>query len=188
MPASALSFANAVIARAKPCTDDLWTPYVRDVSARQGPRLTSGDLQRAASTYGASLASSASYDLPLVTQRGDVHWHAGLNWGQRGGRNPDQAYIPVPAAVARSGFFPPRSIRFLVRTDDGKQFVCSVAQDGDKAIHTPDDNSLLGRYFRKRLGVPSGEAVTLAHLAAYGRRTVTMCRLGAEEYLLDFGQ
>ena len=96
--------------------------------------------------------------LSLLTRSGVVPRRSGLNWGQRPeqGRHPDQAYLAIPSRIARTGFFPPRAIRFTVITDDGFSFIAVTAQDNDKAIHTPDGNNILGEYFRRRLGVPAG--------------------------------
>ncbi len=55
------------------------------------------------------LSSKNFVDLPLVMSgppaRGEVHQRSGLNWGQREGRNPDQAYIPIPSTIAKAKFF-----------------------------------------------------------------------------------
>ena len=127
--------------------------------------------------------------LPLVTRRtGEPGVRSGLNWGQRPElrRNPNQAYIPVPAPVGRRGFFPPRATRFTVRADDGFTFMASTAQDDAKGIHTPDGNNILGAYFRRRLGVASGAPVTGNHLRTYGRTDVELCKLDDETYFMDF--
>ena len=52
------------------------------------------------------------------------------------------------------------AFRFTLITDDTKSFDCVVAQEGRKAIETTDDNSLLGKYIRKRIGVDLGKLVT----------------------------
>jgi hypothetical protein len=128
-------------------------------------------------------------NLPLFIEGAErIHQRAGLNWGQRPGRDPNQAYIPVPAVVALTGFFPPRGEWFTVLTDDGKTFECAIAQDNDKAIETPLSNAILGLYFRKRLGVPSGALVTLQDLDNYGRRHVRICKADESRYLMDFRQ
>jgi len=128
-----------------------------------------------------------SIELPLIVEStGEVHETSGLNWGQREGRNHDQAYIPVPSRIAQTDFFPPRAVRFNVLTDDGERMVMAVAQGGNKALHTPENNSIIGRYFRNRLGIPSGEFVTRAHLDAYGRTTVTFTKFDDENYFMDF--
>ena len=125
-------------------------------------------------------------ELPLVDRRGNVPARSGLNWGQRNNRNHNEAYLSIPASIARSGFFPPRTIHFNVLTDDGVTMVFSVAQDTNKALHTPEDNSIMGHYFRRRLGLQDGEFVTRTHLEAYGRTTVTMLKDDEENYYLDF--
>ena len=126
--------------------------------------------------------------LSLVTRRGIVAGRSGLNWGQRPEhhRNPNQAYLRIPAHIAQTGFFPPRATQFTVCTDDRATFIAVVAQDGDKAIHTPDGNNILGEYFRRRLGVPLGAPVTRAHLDAYGRTDVRFCKLEEETFEMDF--
>jgi hypothetical protein len=129
-------------------------------------------------------------DLPLVMTRtgvrGEVHQKSGLNWGQREGRNPDQAYIPIPSTVAKAGFFPEKSVHFQVVTDDGEAFICTVAQDNEKALETPSDNSILGKYFRKKLNLPPGTFIERKHLEDFGSNTVRIYRDGDDSYLLSF--
>lgn len=122
----------------------------------------------------------------LNSRTGKTHEKSGLNWGQRSGRDHNQAYIPIPSEIARSGFFPARAFHFTIVTDDGKSFDCSVAQDGDKALETPRSNSILGKYFRDRLGLASGAYVNRADLENYGRTDVTICRIDDETFFLDF--
>ncbi len=122
----------------------------------------------------------------LSTRDGETHTQSGLNWGQRPGREKNQAYIPVPATVARSGFFPNRANHFTLITDDGQSFDCVIAQDGDKAIETTKNNSILGRYFRERMGLPLGIYLTRQHLEAYGRTDVKICKIDDETYFMDF--
>ena len=127
-----------------------------------------------------------SVKLPLVTRSGDTHSRAGLNWGQRSNRNPDQAYLPVPSKIAKRGFFPPRTHHFTVHTDDGHSFIFVVAQQGNKALHTPQDNSILGRYFRRRLKLESGQYVKREHLTRYGRTDVSFDKIDDDSYFMDF--
>ena len=124
--------------------------------------------------------------LSLLSNRGVVAARSGLNWGQRPGRNRNQAYLRVPSSVGQSRFFPSRAIQFTVLTDDGLSFIAVTAQDGDKAIETPDGNHILGEYFRRRLGVPLGDLVTRPHLDHYGRTDIEFCKLDDETFLLDF--
>lgn len=77
-------------------------------------------------------------------------------------------------------------MRFFVLTYDGKIFICVRAQDNGKAIHTPQDNSMLGKYFRERLNVPHGSFVHKEDLDRYGRTTVDIFKIDVENYYLDF--
>jgi len=110
---------------------------------------------------------------------------SGLNWGQRPGRNPNQAYLPVTAEIQRSNFFPPKGVSFTVLTDDGFKFDCIRAQQNGKAIHS-SDNSQLGIYFRKRMGVGSGGLITLNRLLRYGRTNVTIYKKSEDVFVMDF--
>jgi hypothetical protein len=129
-------------------------------------------------------------ELPLIIMRGldhgEVHAKSGLNWGQREGRNPDQAYIPIPSTTAKTKFFPERGVHFQVVTDDGEAFICTVAQEGDKAIETPNDNSILGKYIRKRLGIPSGTFIEKKHLQSFGSNLVRVYKDNDDCYRLSF--
>jgi HKD family nuclease len=128
----------------------------------------------------------------LSSRTGEVQNTAGLNWGHRGSKNPNrnrnEAYIQLPSNVYRSDFFPPKPQHFRVVTDDSKQFICVRAEKDDvgQTIHTPLKNSLLGEYFRNRLGLPNGAFVTKADLDRYGRTDVVFYKFDDEEYLMDF--
>lgn len=124
----------------------------------------------------------------LLTAEGEIHNKSGLNWGQREGREPNQAYIPLTRDfhAAYPGFFPLNKRRFTVQTDDGQVLECVVAQQGDKAIETPENNSLLGRYIRRRIGVPEGEFVHREDLLAYGRTNVTFTKIDEDLFLMNF--
>ena len=125
----------------------------------------------------------------LLTKDGDPG-NAGnrLNWGQREGRNKNQAYLHIPSNIAKSGFFPPRKQQFTVLTDDAKSMLCVIAQDGGKGLQTTNDNGELGRYFRTRLGLESGSYVTADDLNRYGRTSVTFCKIDNETYYMDFSK
>jgi len=133
-------------------------------------------------------------DLPKVTltlldnHTGDVPKRSGLNWGQRPeyGRDPNQAYINIPAPIGRSGFFPERREVFTITTDDDKQLICVRAQDGGKGLHSTLNNSLIGEYFRYRLGLKNGEEVNVSHLLKYGRTNVDIYKIDEEYYYMDF--
>lgn len=127
--------------------------------------------------------------LPLVQtkkNKGQVHEKSGLNWGQRGNRNPNQAYIPIPSVIASTGFFPPAGRHFQVVCDESNSFIMTVAQANDKALETPNDNSILGRYFRQRLGLDEGVFVDTEDLEIFGSNGVRFERIDSETYRMVF--
>lgn len=111
---------------------------------------------------------------------------SGLNWGQREGRNHDQAYLPIPRINQTNGFFPEIGCPFKVLCDDGAQLTLVRAQQNGKALEVPSDNSALGAYFRRRIGLKSGEMVVLRHLERYGRSSVDIFKDPEGSYFLDF--
>lgn len=134
-----------------------------------------------------------SLTLSLLARGGETGTKSGLNWGQRDGREPNQAYISLPAKDARSDFFPlegnlngKHNPHFSVLTDDGINLILRVEQQGNKAITTPLNNSLIGEYFRNRIWVPNGAYVTRKDLENYGRIDVTFYKLDDEQYFMDF--
>ena len=125
-------------------------------------------------------------NLSLLARGGETGTKSGLNWGQRGNRNRNEAYIPLPRKIATSGFFPLDKQHFLVVTDDHHTLQLRVEQQNDKAITTPASNALLGEYFRNRLGLGNGAYIEKRHLAAYGRMDVTFYKIDDEQYYMDF--
>lgn len=114
---------------------------------------------------------------------------SGLNWGQRPEehREPNQAYIHLPASIYKTSFFPPKTVHFTILTDDGKILTCTRAQEEyGKAIHTPHNNSLIGEYFRNRLGVANGALISIEDLQRYGRTDVDFYKIDEETYYMDF--
>ena len=134
----------------------------------------------------ASVSSDNCVNLSLVTKSGEPGSRSGLNWGQRKGRNPNEAYIPLPSKIAKSGFFPLDKQHFLVVTDDHHTLQLRVEQQNDKAITTPASNAQLGEYFRNRLELSNGAYVNANHLIAYGRTFVTFYKIDEEQYYMDF--
>lgn len=127
--------------------------------------------------------------LSLTTGSGEkekVPARSGLNWGQRPGRNQNQAYLPVPIEVQRSRFFPGKGIEFRALADDGTEFRFVRAQANGKGIHSVPANDLIGAYFRTRLKVESGELIVLTHLLLYGRTTVDFYKIDDKRYFMDF--
>jgi len=133
--------------------------------------------------------SSQIISLPLTAKIKGVDMvpqRSGLNWGQRLGREENQAYLAVPAEIQRSGFFPERGEEFLVECDDGEIMKCVRAQANGKAIETCGNNAILGLYFRRRLNIRPGYLVTIEHLYKYGRLSVDISQESNYRYFLDF--
>lgn len=127
-----------------------------------------------------------SVTLSLLAKNEEIGKRSGLNWGQRKGRNRNEAYIPLPIGIAKSGFFPLNKQHFTVVTDDHHQLILRVEQQFDKAITTPLSNAQLGEYFRNRLGLGNGQYVTKDDLLNYGRTEVTFYKFDEEQYYMDF--
>lgn len=128
-------------------------------------------------------------NMPLVQVKrnpGQIHVTSGLNWGQRPGRNPNQAYLPVSKEARDINFFPEVGERFQIITDDGYTFEVARAQSSGKAIETPGDNSILGLYFRRRMGVPPGVRISTEDLALYGSNAVKFTKVSQNCYLMEF--
>jgi hypothetical protein len=54
------------------------------------------------------------------------------------------------------------------------------------AIETPQNNGLLGEYFRHRLGLPSGLKVSKDDLLRYGQPDIEFCKIDDETLEMDF--
>lgn len=135
----------------------------------------------------------------LNSHTGETHTTSGLNWGHRQNtynrkdgtisqrqRNPNEAYIPLPKSISKTGFFPLGKQHFVVITDDKKQLTLRVEQQGNKAITTPQSNAMLGIYFRNRLNLPEGAFISRSDLEAYGRTDVTFIKYDEEQFFMDF--
>ena len=131
-------------------------------------------------------AGVESITLTLLTKTGEMGSRSSLNWGQRGKREPNQAYIPLHSEDAHTGFFPLNKRQFSVITDDGFHLILRVEQQNDKAITTPLNNSQIGEYFRRRLGLANGQYVHKEDLERYGRTDVTFYKLDDEQFVMDF--
>lgn len=124
--------------------------------------------------------------LSLLDSKGEVGRKSGLNWGHRDNRNRNEAYIPVPRHIAKTGFFPSEKKHFTVLTDDGVSLVLRAEQQHDKAITTPLNNSHLGEYLRRRLSLEDGAFVQKEDLIRYGRTDIVFAKLDEEQYYMDF--
>ena len=144
-----------------------------------------GEIQETAAGM-ESLLSLPRRCVSFLANDGTLPQVSGLNWGQREGREPNQAYIKLPASVYNTDFFPPVGVHFTVLTDDNKVMICTRAQQHGKAIHTPHNNSEIGTYFRQQLGVPLGNSVQRGDLENYGRTEVCFYKIDDETYFMDF--
>lgn len=135
--------------------------------------------------------------ISLLTADGKDTGHgSGLNWGIRPNgtkRDLDQAYIPYNVKDRKEGFFPLKTDTNLKNNPIFKvvpigfdPFFMRVAQQGNKGIHTAENNALLGEFFRKKLGVPSGTLITKEMLENYGKTYVTFKKYENDIYVLDF--
>ena len=177
-PNSAQAYFDQLEPRTIYCNHSEVEDYI--ILKRQHPILDAED------SAAGSLIGASTVKLSLLTKNGEVGDGSGINWGHRPKREPNQAYIPVPRAVARTNFFPPNGEHFTALTDDGKLLILRIEQSGDKAIATPMSNSLLGEYFRQRLELPNGAFITKEDLESYGRTDVTFYKFDEEQFYMDF--
>lgn len=131
------------------------------------------------------LTPNESVRISFLDRNGELPAKSGMNWGQRPGREPNQAYLPIRGEVRDESFLPPFGFTFTLVTDDGKALDCKVQQGDRKAVSSTHDNSELGRYLRARLGVSDGSFVTKSDLVRYGRTDFTLAKVDEETFLLD---
>ncbi|MGE7983346.1 hypothetical protein [Solibacillus sp. NPDC093137] len=129
-----------------------------------------------------------SVRLSLLDRKGEVPGKSGLNWGQRPNRDGNQMYLSVPKSIhsSKEEFFPVQTQGFLVCTADQRNLVCVMAQDNRKAIQTKGNTSILGKYFRERLGVKSNAFVVKEDLIRYGKVFIDLYKIKEGLYYLDF--
>jgi len=136
--------------------------------------------------------------LKLYSEKnGNVQQQGGLNWGFSAGNVcENDAYVAIPKGFIEKNpdFFPTKSSRIDVEWDDGTHMVCSVEGTQDvqgkkypKQLTSADDKSVFGEYIRKRMGVSSGEKVTMDDLNKYGRKDIEITKQGDNKYKIDFG-
>jgi len=128
------------------------------------------------------LESKEHVILPLYSTRiGKVPEKSGLNQWNAGGRKRDydEVYIPIPIQVHKKnpGFFPPRDKKFILKTEEGKEFSVKLCQDNSKALMS-DPNKDLGKWLlRDMLGLKEGELATAEYLAKKEADTVIIYKL-----------
>ena len=183
------NYYNDLLSQSISCLSNQVSNYISLFERRPFEKTINGDFDSEQQASFEDLGNSEKVTLTLLDNRtGEVPIRSGLNWGQRPeyGRNPNQAYLNIPADICRSGFFPERHVQFMVLTDDDKELICVRAQDGGKGLHSTLDNSLLGVYFRYRLGLGNGDLVKKEHLLKYGRTDVDIYKIDDETYYMDF--
>lgn len=124
--------------------------------------------------------------ISLFSSDGVVQY--GLNWGHRDNRNPNQSYLQLPVEVYKSDFFPSKGKYFVVKTDDAQTIIMNRAQktENGTALQTPDDNSILGKYIRYRLGLKDGAFITAEDIIEYGRSDIEITKIDSLNFKLDF--
>lgn len=132
----------------------------------------------------------------LMADGSGTGFGSGLNWGIRKNgtkRDLDQAYIPYNSQDRKEGFFPLKEKTdlknnplFKVVPKDFSPFFMRVAQQGNKGIHTAENNALLGQFFRQKLGVPNGTFITKEMLENYGKTYVEFKKYDNDIYVMDF--
>ena len=188
--AEAKAFYSKVVKQTDNCLSETVEQYIN--FQLPVPLMSDLEDEKQSKTLTPSSKVSATEGLPQVklslldSKSGDTPRTSGINWGKRPDRNQNQAYLNIPVDIRRSGFFPVRGQRFVVETDDGYIFIMARRQDEGKGLHTPDDNSELGWYLRKRMGVPNGEYVTREDLEGYGRSDIVFTKIDDETYHMDF--
>lgn len=132
----------------------------------------------------------------LLKANGDVGYGSGINWGIRPNgtkRNRNQAYIPYNVKNRKEGFFPDRlhpndknCPLFKVVTKDMGAFYMRMAQQGNKGLQSAEDNAIIGKWLRQKLGLNDGDFITLSHLLTYGSTEVIFKKFSNDIYTMDF--
>lgn len=183
------------------------TAISRDELQERRPRSTVGENT---SNFVEGLA-----ELSLVDERtGEVPTRSNINWGMSpvSHVNLDDAYIRIGKEAIKNhpDLFPPRAIDDGAQTrgsldevveliwDDG--VVMQVKFEGTqnlmdsngsvlkypKQISSFPSKSIMGRYLRNRIGVPSGVVVTREDLERYGSSVVKLSKISEGVYSANF--
>ena len=184
-PHSAYEYYKSLINESIYCTHQEVEEHIAFYNS-QNITLSNRDIIEEENTDYEAPTGLEKQTVSLLQSNGEIHKSSGLNWGKREGREPNQAYIALQADIWRSDFFPPVGQHFTVRTDDKKILVFTRAQQNGKALHTPSNNSLMGEYFRNRLGLANGSFVEKEDVINYGRTTIDFYKIDEEQYQMDF--
>lgn len=188
-PLKGKSYFESLLEDAKICTSHDMEELVQTKRKRyQDRKAKQLELVEEQSELLPEIRGLEAVKVSFLARTGNLPQRSGLNWGQRPeeGREPNQAYIRLSSKIYNSDFFPERATHFTVMTDDGEILICTRAQDNGKAIQTPHNNSILGKYFRKRLGISLGGPVLKSDLEKYGRSDIIFYKLDDETFYMDF--
>ena len=191
-PGIALEYYNNIVTNSVYCThpdsENTIQIYNDRYIRRRTRERTEVQLNETIVQTQPEINTAETVTISLLANDGRLPAKSGLNWGQRPElhREPNQAYIRLPATIYNTNFFPQIGVHFTILTDDNRVLICSRAQANGKAIHTPHNNSLIGEYFRNRLGLANGAFVTLEDLQRYGRTDITFYKIDEESYFMDF--
>jgi hypothetical protein len=133
-----------------------------------------------------TILRSEFIEIPLLVPEGDIMQtpaKSGINWGQREGREPNQAYLSLSPQIR--DFFPAPSVRFMVYTRSHGGFVGVRAQAEGKGLQSSTNNSILGIILRQALGVKEGAYVTTEDVTRAGMQTLRCYRLVSGDFFLD---
>lgn len=133
-----------------------------------------------------TIIRSEFIEIPLLVREGDIMQtpaKSGINWGQREGREPNQAYLSLSPKIRN--FFPAPSVRFMVYTRRHGGFVAVRAQAEGKALQSSTNNSILGLILRQALGVKEGAYVTTSDVRRAGMESLRCYRLVSGDFYLD---
>lgn len=196
-PSEAFEYYKSLLPDTLDCFDPLASEKLKTVVNNSQP--VAEDVDNSENEY-----NEYDKELPVETitvsllraDGSDTGYGSGINWGIRKNgtkRNPNQAYIPYNHKDKVTGFFPDRLSPnddncpiFKVITKDFGSFHMRMAQQGNKALHSAESNSILGEWIRKRINAPSGGYVTKQMLELYGKTYVTFRKYADGTYLLDF--
>ena len=151
--------------------------------------------------------------ISLLGTDGEVQNYAGLNWGQspKGHINRNDSYIAIRQRDLKDfpKLFPPKQSSPKRYDNRGRKhrhndFIEIIWDDGvcmegllfgsqeregikyPKQIGSFPHYSEMGKYIRKRLGVPEGQPIRKLHLTRYGRDTINISLLNEGVYKFDF--
>ncbi len=136
-------------------------------------------------------------ELTLLTARGKMHTAGGLNWGSNALNHtrPYDSYIPIHIDFikANPGLIDKKYVHQQIvnfHWDDGTDMEVLFEGNGSdgypKQIASAHHKDILGKYFRRRLGLPANRRIEKEDLINYGRTTVTIQRVDASNYNVDF--